>query len=437
MPHRQWIQKAMQFIRHDLWHPEAGSESRLHAFGIEVLRVTHLVLTGVRKDNCALHASALTFSSLMAMVPFLFILFAISSAIGLDTASTKLLEWAKEMPDILPFVEALIRVVNQVDLLAGGGISGLICIFFVFKLLNGIEESFNQIWGVHTSRSLTDKLRNYLAILLVVPVLLVLATATTPTLIGALDTLTWMGPATSLLIKISPVAILFLAFLIIFLFIPNTRVSIRAAFTGAVISALLAALLQTLIIKAGIGVTRISMIYGTFAYIPIFLFWMQMSWNILLFGAELAFAIQNRGTYQEEQQALKASMTAKLWVAFAVMKEAVRVFQSTESSVNVTNFARKHNIPIRLANEVVKVLANAKLLGNIATDGLECYALLQAPEQVSAKQVYDLVLADGASPKELGLAPSELPDAMLRAVNEGLDQSLNAISLQAFKPDIN
>ena len=92
------IKRFLHFLQHDLWKIDLVHDTKLHAFGVEVLRVTHLVLKGVKDDNCKLHASALTYATLMAMVPFFVILFSVSSVIGFTAAKESLLEWSAEMP---------------------------------------------------------------------------------------------------------------------------------------------------------------------------------------------------------------------------------------------------------------------------------------------------------------------------------------------------
>lgn len=424
------IRVFIHFARHDLWRIDLAHGSRLRAVGVEALRVFHLVLKGVREDNCRLHASALTFSTLMALVPLLAIVFSISSAIGFTTAKEWLMEQAAAMPDILPFVEQLISVVEKVDLAGVSSIGGVLLLYIIFKLLSGVEESFNQIWGVQSSRSIADKVRNYLSVLVIAPALMLVSAAATPVIMAFLKQVDWLGPVLRIMIRVAPVLVSSMAFLAIFMFLPNTQVSWRAAFCGAVVSAILATGLQVLMIKAGIGVTKLGKIYGGFAYIPIFLFWLQMSWTILLFGSELAFAIQNRKTYQEEQAAVHASMVSKLCVAFSTMREAVRVFEGPETSFSAAGFADENRIPIRLMNEVVDVLARANLLGALAGDGPGRYVLLQAPEHVSAKKIYDLMVSDGASPDELGLVRINATETVLATANVGLDGSLDTITLR-------
>jgi len=427
------IKRFIHFLQHDLWRIDLVHDSKLRAFGVESLRVIHLVLKGVKEDNCKLHASALTYSTLMAMVPFLVILFSIGKAIGFTKAEEMVLAFSADMPEgIQDFITRMLDIVQGINPAALGAVGGVIFLYIIFKLLSGIEESFNQIWGVQASRSIADKLRNYLSVLVIAPSLMLISNAGSAAILAYADRISWLGPIVTLLIQLAPVFVLMLAFVAVFIFLPNTRVTFRAAVVGGLTSAILVILVQYGILKFSALIFRKYTIYGSFASIPIFLFWMHLNWTILLFGAELAFAIQNRKTYQEEQRAVRASMIAKLWVAFSVMQEAVQVFEGPESSLDSVKFANENNIPVRLMNEVIEVMVRAHLLGAVAGDGQEHYALLQAPEHVTAKKIYDLMLTDGAAPDELGLHKIEVTEQVLATANISLDESLDPITLRKF-----
>jgi membrane protein len=435
------IKKFIHFLQHDLWRLDLVHDSRLHSFGVETLRVIHLVLKGVKEDNCILHASALTYATLMALAPFLIILFSIANAIGYAAAREKILA-ALESNEALPeqlhnFIVDLLNTLGGISPAILGGITGVVFLFIVYKLLSGIEESFNQIWGVQTSRAISEKVRNYISVLVIAPALMLVAQYASGRMTFYLERIEWIGPIIKVLLQLAPVIVLSLAFLAIFMFLPNTRVQFKAAMVGSLTSASLAILLQILLLVFGKAIFSSDkyMVYGSFATIPVFLFWVHLNWTILLFGAELAFAIQNRNTYAEEQVAVRASMISKLGVAFSTMREAVRIFEGPDASFSVKAFARVNNIPVRLMNEVVSVLMRANLLGRVASAGADHYALLQAPEHVTAKKIYDLMLADGASPAELGLVKVEITEELLATADIGLDESLERITLQKFFDD--
>ncbi|WP_372796294.1 YihY/virulence factor BrkB family protein [Pontiella sp.] len=430
------LKKFVHFIQHDLWRLDLVHDTKLRSFGVEFLRVNHLVLKGVKDDNCHLHAAALTYSTLMALVPFLVILFSIAKAIGYSQAEESLLEFAADMPEaIQTFIHRLLEIVQSVNPAALGTVGGVIFLYIIFKLLSGIEESFNQIWGVHASRTISDKIRNYLSVLVIAPSLMLLANAGSAFITAYAGRVEWLGALVSAFMQLAPVIVLALAFVAIFIFLPNTRVGFRPAAIGGLTSAILAILVQFIILKFSTALFQKYTIYGSFASIPIFLFWLHLNWTILLFGAELAFAVQNRDTYAEEQAAVRASMISKLWVAYAVMQEAVRVFQGEEASVHTAAYARSRNIPIRLMNEVIEVLTREHLIGPVSTEGLDAFALLQAPEHVTAKKIYDLMIHDGSSPQDLGLAEDLVAHEVLAAMDVSLGASLDPITLRRFMED--
>ncbi|MEI6890687.1 MAG: YihY/virulence factor BrkB family protein [Pontiella sp.] len=431
------VKKLIHSIQYDIWRIDLVHNSKLRSYGIETLRVTHLVLKGVKDDNCKLHASALTYSTLMAMIPFLVILFAISSVIGFTTASENLLEWSADMPQVQEIVFTLIEMVEKTDMGALGAFGGVIFLYIIFKLLSGIEESFNQIWRVQLPRSVADKIRNYLAVLVVTPILMIGANYLSIRFVVFSSQIPWLGPVIKILLQMAPILIMTVAFIAVFMFIPNTQVKFKAALVGGFTSAFLAIILQVLMVKLGVGVTRLSKIYGTFAYIPIFLFWLQMSWTILLFGAELAFAIQHRDTYAEERVAVRASMIAKLCVAYSLMQEAVRVFQGTEASVNTVHYAHENNIPIRLMDEIVPILIEAKLIGPVVSkENEQEYVLLQAPEHVTAQKIFDLMVSDGSSPEDLGLVQDLTTHDMLAALTVEFDETREPIPFRPLMGEV-
>lgn len=427
------IKKFIYFLQHDLWRIDVVHDSRLRAAGVEVLRVTHLVFKGVKEDNCKLHAAALTYSTLMAMVPFLVILFSFGKAIGFNAAEESLLEFSADMPEgIQSFIVRLLEIVGGINPATLGAVGGVIFLYIIFKLLSGIEESFNQIWGVQSSRAVADKMRNYLSVLVITPSLMLVSNAGSAYILSLARKVEWLGPIVIMAMQLAPIVVLALAFVAVFMFLPNTKVTFKAASIGGLTSAILMVLVQYIILKFSTNLFGKYAIYGSFASIPIFLFWLHLNWTILLFGAELAFAIQNRETYAEEQAAVRASMVSKLWVAYSVMQEVVKVFQADAPSLNATQYARASNIPIRLMNEVIGVLGRADLIGPVGGDATECYALLQAPEHVTAKKIYDLMINDGSSPQELRLVDDLMADEMLHTADLSLDEALDSITLRKF-----
>ena len=388
-----------------------------------------LVFKGFKDDRCPLHASALTFISVMALVPFLVIVFSLAKGFGVEKASEMFLEQTLEMPEAIQHaITNIISTVESASARAMGGIGGLLVLWIAIKMLSSIEETFNLVWGVKISRSFIDKTRNYIVIIAIAPFLLVVSNIGQPILMGLASQLEWMGPALKIGLQMGLILILTLAFSIVYLFLPNTKVKFSAALTGALTAALLTIFFQFLISKLGVGVSKYNKIYGALAAIPIFLFWVQANWMILLMGAEVAFSAQHAGTYAREQLAVTPSTRAKLCLAFVLMKHITTAFESPNAPFDAHEFGTKNHIPVRLINDITRTLAQAGLITESA-EHPACYTLLNDPRNITAHDITQAIFDVGASPQELGLS-TDLP--MLEAITTESFQSLDKQILKNF-----
>ncbi len=418
-----------KFITQDLWNLEPASLTRARAAGLKVLRVCMLIVNGFKEDHCTLHASALTFISVMALVPFLVILFAIAKGFGFERASEMLLEKTVGMPEA--FQQAVANIITTVQSASAGALGSVGTVIFLWiaiKMLSNIEETFNVVWGVKTSRTLLDKIRNYIVILVAAPMLLIVATSAQPVILSFASRLEWMGPLLKLALQAVPVLTMALAFSIVYLFLPNTKVKFSAAFSGALVAAVLSVLFQYAIIILGVGVSRYNKIYGALAAIPIFLFWVQMSWMILLMGAETAFSVQNAGTYALERLAAAPSSRSRLCLAIALMKKITDKFESPEDPFDTVAYGVAHRIPVRLINDVIHTLSQAGLVAESA-EHPGCYTLLRDPLNITALDITDAILDEGTAAPVLGLE-HEFP--LLGKITDESFQSLEKQILKNF-----
>jgi membrane protein len=396
---KERIEQARRFINSGVWELEPESLTRARRAGLRTLRVIMLVIRGFKEDQCPVHAAALTFISVMSLVPFLVILFAVAKGLGFEKASELLLQKTASMP--ADFQQAIIKILATVESASAramGSIGIILFLWVAIKMLSSVEDTFNLVWGVKTPRTLLDKIRNYIVVIFAVPILLLIANVAVPVLVGFADKLSWASPVLSLV----PVLIMSLAFTMMYLFLPNTKVQFSAAFCGAFVSALLAVLFQFAMIGVGFGVSKYNNTYGALAAIPIFLFWMQTSWMILLMGAEVAFSVQNAGTYARERLAVNPSARSRLCLAFALMKKITVAFEKDQGPFLVLDWAINQRIPVRLVRDVIHILSTNGLITE-AVESPGGYTLLRDPSHISARIITDAILNEGADPAELGL----------------------------------
>jgi len=421
--------KVRTFLNQNLWNPEPAPVSKVRQAGLKFLRVCALVIKGFKEDKCPLHAAALTFISVMALVPFLTILFAIAKSFGFERASELLIEKTAAWPDALQ--AAIVTILETVESASAGAMAGFGAVLFlwvIIKMLSNIEETFNLVWGVKTPRTLVDKTRNYIVLLVAAPILIIVVNTAQPTLMKLTSTLEWMGPFLKIGLQMIPLLMMALAFSTVYILLPNTKVSFSSAFTGGITAALLSAIFQFLMIYASVGISRNSAVYGTLAAIPIFLFWVQVSWMILLMGAEVAFSVQNAGTYAREQLAVNPSARARLCLAVALMKRITDDFESPAGPFDTLAYGTDNHIPVRLVNDVINTLAQARLVAE-SSEHPGCYTLLRDPLNISARDITDAILDDGAGPDALGLA-NDFP--MFGKITDESFQSLEKQVLKSF-----
>lgn len=409
---------------HDIWEIEISSLSAVRRFAVASLRVVQLVVKGFGEDECLLHASALTYVTLMALVPMLAIVFSVLKGLGAgQEAMDKLMEFLATMPDqFRGFVENLLFSVSKANVVAVGWIGVIALLIMVVQMLSSIETSFNRVWGIKTARNVLRKTANYISTLVVVPILIMAALAVSATFSSEafIHKLGLAASAYRVFLRMSPLFASWLAFSFLYVFMPNTRVRATPALVSGLVATMLWLGWQKLYIALQVGVARYNVLYGTFLAVPIFLMWLYFGWVIVLLGAEVAFAIQNHSTYQMERTASAASTRSRLLLALSVVLHAARAQQTDQPRFEVAGYAREHRVPIRLLNDIVLVLVGAGLLAETA-EKEGCYVLLRAPEKIRVYDVIDMILQDGTRPETLGLLP---PDPEIEGVLAALEKSV-------------
>lgn len=369
---------AVGFAKQDIWRIRRTELPPGKSFLITLLRVLILSVRGFDEDKCQLRASALTFYSLISIVPVAAMAFGIAKGFGFEKMleaqlRSKLAGHEEVFNNIVRFSHSLLENTKG-GLLAG---VGLIVLFWaVIKVLGQIEESLNDIWGVREQRSLGRKFSDYLSIMLICPVLVILASSVTVFITTQvnliMEKITLLGvfsPLVFLLLKLLPFALLWGLFTFIYLFMPNTKVRVTSGLFAGVIAGTLFQLVQWGYITFQVGAANYNAIYGSFAALPLFLIWLQLSWLIVLYGAELSFAHQNVDTYEFEPDALQASHRLKTLLALQIVQSLIRNFAAGQPPLTARQLSDTLEIPPRLINELLFALVRSGILTGTETDG--------------------------------------------------------------------
>ncbi|MBN2479070.1 MAG: YihY/virulence factor BrkB family protein, partial [Parachlamydiales bacterium] len=266
-------------------------------------KIIYFSISNAFKNKCFLRASALTYYSLMAIVPFFALIFGIGQIFGYaKNLESDLLERFHEQQELL---SELIRFANNLLKEARGGVIALLGVLFLFisliKLFSHMEASLNIIWKAKR-RKLKNTIGLYLSLLFVIPIFLVLFTSVKVYIFSVFEdkTLidTFLEKFVYFIFYFSPLILTYAFFSFIYYFLPNANAHFKPALIGAVFSGSLYQIVQFLYVNFQAGFTRYNAIYGSFTAVPLFLIWLQFSWIIFLLGAELSYAIDKNKAFK-------------------------------------------------------------------------------------------------------------------------------------------
>lgn len=364
------LKKIKAFLQNDAWKIRAESLPRKQYIFLRLFRIFSLSARLFNEHNCALRSAALTFYALLSIVPVAAMAFGVAKGFGLELALERQLiakfPIQKEaLVHIFAFANNLLFRTRG-DLIAGIGVALLF--WSVVNVFSNIERSFNDIWRVKRGRSLERKFSDYLSAMVVCPLLFIIASGINifiqARFVLLLSRLSFLGAALlplMLLLKMLPFVVMWLLFGFIYIFMPNTKVELKSAAFAAIIAGTAYQITQIIYIAFQIGVSSYNAIYGSFAALPLFLVWLQLSWNIVLFGAEISFAHQNVEAYELERESLGISRSYKKLLLLAVMHMIVKRFQSGARPVSANDVIKTFNMPVRLAHDILFELAEAGL----------------------------------------------------------------------------
>jgi membrane protein len=370
------IPRFLEFIRTGIWRIQLRELSKKKSFGIRLLRIVLLATRGFSEDSIHLRASALTLYSLLAIVPVLAVAFGIAKGFGFEKVLQKdLLERLQGQEEvvmrIIDFAQSLLEATK------GGVIAGigLIVLFWaVIRVLRDIENSFNDIWGIEEARSLGRKFSDYLTIILICPILLTMSGSATifinTQVMTITDKIALLGYFSSLiffLLKFLPYCVIWGLFTFIYILVPNTKVNFKSGLLAGIIAGSVYQIIQWGYIHFQVGVAKYNAIYGSFAALPLFLIWLQVSWIIVLIGAEISFAHQNVDTYEFEPDSEHINLSFKRLLSLLIAHLLTKHFSDGEKPLTAQQISHSLEIPVRLVRQILFDLVHTGIMSEVKT----------------------------------------------------------------------
>ncbi|MDA3853972.1 MAG: YihY/virulence factor BrkB family protein [Bacteroidales bacterium] len=385
------IKKTLNYITEDIWKIRTQKLSKTKSFLIKQLRIILLAFRGFNEDKCSLQASAMTYFSALSLVPVIALIFAIAKGFGFEQGLEKrLIESFEGQQEVLNWVMQFAH--SMLESTKGGMIAGIgiILLFWsVMKLLGNIERSFNDIWGIKKSRVFIRKFTDYISIFIIAPIFIILSSSTTVFISTFIDQpsvelalFNYATPFLAFLVKFIPYLLIILLLTFVYTVMPNTKVKLKSALFAGVVAGISFQMLQWGYVNFQVGVSRYNAIYGSFAALPLFLVWLQLSWTIVLFGGELSFAAQNVGKYEHEVGPDEISYSKRRTLLLLISTLVIKNFHQGKSPYSAIDLSDQLEIPRRLVNNLIYQLVESGLFAEINTD-LENVYVYQPAEDIN------------------------------------------------------
>ena len=367
------IDAIIQFFQTDIWRINQDDVSPLKFLFLEIAKKLVLAVRFFTTKRVMQKASALTYSTLLAIVPITAVVFAIARGFGYN----KYIEvWFRDAFESQPQVaEVIIGFVNSYLVHTKSGVFlgiGLIFMLYTVRmLLSNVEDSFNEIWQVKKPRSIFRTFTDYIAMFFLFPIIIVLTSGISifmATIADSMPDFLLLGPAMRFLIDLLPYVLMSGMFIALYIFMPNTHVKPINAVVPGILAGFAMQGLQIFYIHSQMFLSSYNAIYGSFAALPLFMLWLQISWTICLFGAELCYTNQNLDYYDYDANTGEISHRYQILLNALLLSRICKRFANGQKPLTALELSKQTTIPIRIVNDLLFEQMKAGLIIEITAD---------------------------------------------------------------------
>ena len=375
------IHQIKAFLLEDIWRVTDDEVSRKRGMIYNAIKILTLSIKEFTERRIVNKASALTYNTLLAIIPILAILFAIARGFGFanlleDQFRSGLEGQALTAETVLSFIDSYLSHAKS-GIFIG---VGLIMLFYTVLLLTyNMERTFNSIWQVKKPRSLYRKMTDYFSMLLLLPLLILLSSGISifmSTFLKNIEEFALLAPIVKFLVRLTPFVLTWGMFTALYIFMPNTKVKIKYAILPGILAGSAFQAFQYLYIGSQIWVSRYNAIYGSFAAIPMFLLWTQISWSICLYGAQLCYVAQNLRNFSFSKETENISRRYHDYLCILIMSLICKRFQTDQPPYTAESLSDEHKIPIRLTTTILYELQDLHMIYETPTEDDEEMAYL-------------------------------------------------------------
>lgn len=357
-------------------------------------KISKSLLKNLFSTDISRLASNLTYVSLLSIFPFIALILGLSKGFSLDVIlvdkiKNTIPETENILSHILKIAENLVKSLNS-SLLSGLGI--IVIMWSVVNLLILLEESFNDIWHVKNSREFSRKVINYIAIIFLIPIVTVIFIGTSDKILELTSKIATFGSFTIFLVKFLKFILIFSLFTTMYYIIPNTKVSFKASSISSLMVILFLYIFSMFYTIIQVSISKYNAIYGSLAFVPLFLIWVKFLWLVILIGAKLSYMIDNNYDSNDKKLPIKYEKEISIYILYLIIKR----FIANERPYTISELTHVTGIKKYAIRIGINTLCNLSYITKVYTKDDEImYQVNKNPDYIKLnKYIYDFEMAD-------------------------------------------
>ncbi len=355
------------FLKEGIWKITEDEVSKSRGLFYNIIKVISISIKEFVQGRIITKASALTYNTLFSIIPLLAILFAIARGLGFSNLlemqfRSGISAQSVATETIMSFIDSYLSHTKSGIFI---GIGLIMLLWTILTLINNIERTFNFIWQVKKPRTIYRKMTDYFSMLLLIPMFLVLSGGISifmTTVMKGMENFVILAPLIKFFINLIPFVIIWIMFIGLYAYMPNTNVKLKYCIIPGILAGGAAQFFQYIYIGSQIWVSRYNAIYGSFAAIPMFLLWAQITWSICLFGAQLSYVSQNLKNYYFNNEIKNISRRYHDFLCVSIMSLICKRFETEKDPYTAEMLSDENKIPIRLTTKILYELQDISMI---------------------------------------------------------------------------
>ena len=359
------LQFALRFLTRDIWRYTDEDVRGILGWLMNAFKAVWLSIRFFTAHRIMQRASALTYYTLLAVVPIFALILSIGRVLGIQSAIDQMLQGnanSVAMQYILQFADSYLSQAKN-GIIIGVGL--VVLLWVIYSLIGNVEDVFNDIWQQKKGRGHMQRIPLYLTLMILVPLGLLLSSGAQILLQTYLKTDIMnheLSLALQRVLRWAPYGLIILMFTLLYIVLPNCKVKFRNALTAGLVAGAGFIVFQGLYISGQIWVSKYNAIYGSFAALPLLLLWVQMSWIICLYGAELSYASQNIQYYNFENLEEKLPRQYRDFLLVLVAAVVYRRMEQGEAAPTTEEVSQELHLPAKITGELIRQLADLGII---------------------------------------------------------------------------